>query len=210
MLIDLTDLRYKHHMNITGVLHLGAHLGEEAQKYAENGIGNVVWVEGNDALIPPLSAAVAPYGHRVIQALVTDVEDQETVFHITNNGQSSSVLSFGTHPQRSPDVHFIGDQTHLSRTVDSLAREHDFTGLNMINSDLQGAELLALKGAEGFLKQVEFIYTEVNTNYLYEGCVLLHELDAFLLERGFTRFDTQINNAEWGDAIFMRTGRTHG
>lgn len=204
MLIDLTDMIYKYQMRITGILHVGAHLGEEALAYRQNRIQNVVWVEGNPALIGPLRNAVERYGHRVVSSLVTDKDGEEIVFHITNNGQSSSVLEFGTHPQVSPDVQFIGDVILRSKTIDTLAREYNIRGCNFMNIDLQGAELLALRGAERFLNGVDYIYTEINTNYLYKNCVLLWDLDDWLKERNFIRVETHMTPAEWGDGLYVK------
>jgi len=51
---------------------------------------------------------------------------------------------------------------------------------DFINLDIQGAELLALKGATAILPFIKAIYTEVNEKELYENCGLIDELDAFL------------------------------
>lgn len=205
MLIDLKDMIDRHHMRITGILHVGAHLGEEAWSYYENGVSNVVWIEGNPDLIPSLEMNVAPFGHRVIQALVADEDGKELAFNITNNGQSSSVLELGTHKIVSPDVFVIEQQTHSTVTLDSLAlqTEHGFDGCNFLNMDLQGAELLALKGATAVLEQIEYIYTEINVDELYIGCARMYELDEYL--KGFIRVETAMAGAAgWGDALYVR------
>lgn len=209
MLMNLGDIIARHGMKITGILHVGAHLGEEAMAYYENGIYNVVWIEGNPELIPNLVANVEPFGHRVYQALVGDEDNKEVTFHITNNGQSSSVLDFGTHAKVSPDVHFIGDQTHRMTTLDTMMDQEGFEGCNFLNMDLQGAELLALKGAEELLKQVDYIFTEINVDELYIDCARLPQLDEFLEERGFKRVEMVLagsreNWVGWGDALYIR------
>jgi hypothetical protein len=53
--------------------------------------------------------------------------------------------------------------------------------------DTQGAELLCLKGASRLLENANFIEAEVSTNSVYQGGVLLSELDTWLKQRGFHR-----------------------
>lgn len=75
---------------------------------------------------------------------------------------------------------------------------------DFINLDIQGAELLALKGATSILPFVKAIYTEVNEKELYEGCALIEELDAYLKQNGFTRILTNMTKHGWGDALYIR------
>lgn len=208
MLITMQELYDRYHLNVTGVLHVGAHLGEEAPAYNAKGITNVVWVEGNPDLIEQLSSLVTHYGQRVIQALVSDLEGDEVTFHITDDPQhtrmSSSILELELHKKHAPWVVEIEQRKLRTTTIDNLVFANEIRDCNFINLDIQGAELLALKGAESFLETCDYVYTEVNTNYLYKDCVLLPELDAWLGARGFTRVDTVMTPAEWGDAFYIK------
>lgn len=210
MLMNLTDIINRHGMKITGILHVGAHLGEEAMAYYENHVSKVVWIEGNVDLIEPLSKNVDPFGHKVMHALVSDEDGKEVNFNITNNGQSSSLLEFGTHKDVSPDVWFIGQQTQKTSTLDTLMDTFQvFGGCNFLNMDLQGAELLALKGAERLLKQIDYIFTEINVDELYLDCARLPQLDEFLGDRGFKRVEMVLagsreNWVGWGDALYIK------
>ena len=51
--------------------------------------------------------------------------------------------------------------------------------------DLQGAELLALKGAEKSLKSCDKLYVEVSLDEVYKGGVLYPELLNYLNSQGF-------------------------
>ena len=75
---------------------------------------------------------------------------------------------------------------------------------NFVNLDIQGAELLALKGLSNHMAHVNYIYSEVNTKELYKGCALLPELDAFLATHGFIRTDIDMTRHGWGDALYIR------
>ena len=62
--------------------------------------------------------------------------------------------------------------------------------LNFLNFDIQGVDLRALKSMEKYLKHVNYIYTEVNADYVYKDCNLIGELDEYLKKFGFERIAT--------------------
>ncbi len=204
MLIPLADVIRSNRLTITGVVHVGAHRGEEAAAYQQAGITDVTWIEGDPELLPVLTHKLRRYPtHRIIEAVVTDVDHGWTTFHRANNFQSSSVLDLGTHKQASPDVHYVGDVTLPTRTLDSLADQHGLTG-NLLNLDVQGAEGLVLAGASEFLAGVDCVYSEINVEELYVGCVRLWDLDALLASHGFIRTDTKMAGAVgWGDGVWV-------
>ncbi len=63
------------------------------------------------------------------------------------------------------------------------------------------------KGAIETLSGIDFIYSEVNKEPLYENCTLVEQLDEFLKGHGFLRTDTNLwgNNQSFGDAIYIKT-----
>lgn len=204
MLLDLEELDDQFDMNIRGVIHCGARLGEELEVYRRLRVSPVYWIEANPAVIPRLRSNVEPYGQYVIQALLYSEDDVELDFNITNyDGMSSSILQFGTHPSFSPDTIFERRIALISRTLDSLAAEYEIEGCNFLNMDLQGAELHCLKGATGLLPEIDYVYSEVNTDEVYIGCARLGELDAFLED--FERVATRMCGTQgWGDALWIR------
>lgn len=207
MLLDLNDLISKYHLNITGILHVGAHLAEEAKIYHELGVKKVWWVEGNEDNISRIVTEVEQYGEpNVILALVADEDGKEVTFNITNyDSMSSSILEFGTHPTFSPDTVFVEHRKQKTWTLDTLVRANGIWGVNFLNMDLQGAELMALKGAENLIKELDYIYTEVNCKEVYVGCAQVEQLDALLT--GFDRVETGwVADQGWGDALYVRRG----
>jgi hypothetical protein len=78
--------------------------------------------------------------------------------------------------------------------------------VNFLNLDIQGVELKALKGMEEYLNTVDYIYTEVNTDYVYVDCCLMSELDEYLGGFGFKRVETSMcGNTGWGDAFYIKS-----
>ncbi len=203
MLISLQEIHRKYNMKVDGVLHIGGHHGEESTDYRQLKYSPVYWVEADPTSVPILKAKVGRYGHHVVQALVSD-KPGEIKFNIANNGQSSSILEFKTHSKEHPDVVFTGSELIDATTVDDLLAENRISRCNFMNLDIQGAELMALRGAEDYLQTVNYIYCEVNKKELYKGCAMLHELDAFLYDRGFERVELEMTVHGWGDALYRR------
>lgn len=207
MLMDFNSLVAKYKMNITGVLHLGAHLAEEAALYHENSVTNVWWVEGNPIVMPKLKKRLAKYPcHKLVEALVYSEDGVDLNFNVTNyDGMSSSILEFGTHPQFSPDTIFVDKVQLKSKTVDTLVAENNISGVNLLNMDLQGAELHCVKGATEFLQGVDYILTEVNKAQVYIGAAQVKELDQYLVD--FQRVETYwVPGQGWGDGLYIRRG----
>lgn len=200
MLLPLKDLVRKHDLCITGVLHVGAHEGEENDAYLNQGVpqSNIHWIEANPSLCARLSKRLP----NVIQAAVSDTVGQVT-FHVTNNFQSSSILELKEHLVEHPHIHTIETLQLSTTTLDSLVDTYSIRA-NFLNMDIQGAEGKCLKGFEKHISMVDYVYTEVNTKELYAGCALLVEMDAWLGAHGFERKELSMTHHGWGDAFYIR------
>ena len=208
MLIPFDKLFAKYGIKSTEVLHLGANTGQEAEEYRKHGITKVVWVEAHYPTFMELVTHVSSYsGHTSINACVSDVDDKEVVFHVANNGcQSSSILEFGTHKREHPTVSFVQDIVMKTKRVDTLLAEQgiDFAEGGFLNIDLQGAELLALRGMELTLPKFDNVYVEVNQDELYQGCALVDEIDDFLARHGYVGKSCFMTGNGWGDKFYQR------
>lgn len=206
MLIPFEKIVQKYGVQPRGILHLGAHLGEEAADYQACGVDDVLWVEANADLIEALRKHVDPLGHEVVQGVLSSVVGREVEFKITNNMQSSSCLDLGTHAQHYPKIEVIDRVKMVTTTVEEIYRERGIAPdrYDFVNLDLQGCELDALRGMGGLLDHFQTVYAEVNKEPLYEGCPLLPEIDRFLSERGFVRRAIRMTKKRWGDALYVR------
>ncbi len=203
MIIPIGELVTRHDIDLGTVLHLGAHLGEEADQYQRAGAREVVWVEADPDVAERLVVQVTPFGHRAINAVVSERDDREMTFHVADNdGRSSSLLEMETHLTQHPEVGVIGTKRLRTSTVDSICASHAVADVDLLTMDLQGAELMALRGATRTLQSVRFVYTEVNVEELYRGCATLEELDEHLHD--FVRTDTALTEHGWGDAFYVR------
>jgi len=190
---------------ITGAFHIGAHECEELSFYQQLNLAptDVIWL---DAIPQKVTEAQQRGIPNVYHAVITDKDDEEIAFHISSNGQSSSVLEFGTHAQEHPWVTYVDNIVQKSTTICSFVQKNqiDLPKHNFWNFDIQGAELMALKGAGDLIKDAAVIYLEVNEKELYKGCGFIGEIDALLSGYGFTRVDTEMTIHGWGDALYVR------
>jgi len=193
-------------LKLNQLLHIGAHRCEEAGFYDRAGVKRVLWVEANPAIIDEVIEEEAITGHhKLIQGLVSDVGGKKVEFHIANNGESSSMLHFGTHRSRHKKVLWSGHIHLVTTTVDTICHTHSIIP-DVLCMDIQGAELLALKGATAQLTgpTLRHIYLEVNFEHLYRGCPLMDELTDFLAPHGFKQVSVFRTKHGWGDALYSR------
>lgn len=204
MIIPLDELFKRWRLSFTGVLHIGANVGEERFMYDKLGIKKQIWIEGNPDIFLKLKENISYNPDAVALNYLIGDENKESILHESNNGsQSSSVLDLGYHKVDHPDVHYVRDIPLQMNRIDSL--DLDLSGVDLLNIDLQGAELMALRGMGDIINQFKAIYLEVNKKELYKGCPLVEDLDMFLLAYGFKRVETKwCGHFAWGDALWIR------
>lgn len=206
MLIPFKDIYNQFNLKISGILHIGAHECEELRDYLAHNINpqQIFWVEALDHKVILMKAQNIP---NIYQAIIDEVDNKDVIFNVSNNGQSSSLLEFGTHTIHHPQVKFTGTIQGKTKRLDTLIEENNIPiqHLNFLNLDIQGVELRALKSMEKYLSHVDYIYTEINTDYVYKDCNLVGEIDEYLKKFGFTRVATKIaSNFGWGDAFYIK------
>ena len=201
---EIVKILLKNNIHILGSFHIGAHECEEIHFYNKLGLKpeDVVWI---DAITSKVNEARKRGIPNVYNGVITDKDDEDIIFNISNNVQSSSVLEFGTHSQEHPWVVYVDKINLKSVTIDTFFERNNINAYkyNFWNFDIQGAELMALKGATQSIKYAKAIYLEVNEKELYKNCGLITEIDTFLLQYNFKRVLTNITQHGWGDALYI-------
>jgi len=201
---EIVKILIENNIRIFGSFHIGAHECEEIEFYNKLGLKleDVVWI---DAITSKVNEATQRGIPNVYNAVITDKDDEEIIFNVSNNVQSSSVLEFGTHSHEHPWVVYVNKINLKSITIDTFFERNniDASKYNFWNFDIQGAELMALKGATQSIKYAKAIYLEVNEKELYKNCGLITEIDTFLLQYNFKRVLTNITQHGWGDALYI-------
>ena len=90
--------------------------------------------------------------------------------------------------------------------LDTWAASVGVKHVDIVWMDLQGAELLALKGMGKLLETVQAIWTEVSYRELFKGGVLFPELDRFLWLNGFACVAEYGEMIHSGDACYIKKG----
>jgi len=128
-------------------------------------------------------------------------------FHVaSNDGISSSLLWPKEHLWQHPGVAFGRVIQVPTLTLDTLIQEQgiNIEEYNFLHMDIQGAELLALRGMTKTLPHIDAVYTEINFLEMYTGCGLVDEIDGFLADYKFERRLTDDTGLGWGNALYVR------
>lgn len=204
MLFPVETLANVWQIRPSGVLHVGAHEAEELNEYMKHGWGKVIWVEAQPSLANKLKSTLDGDENIVIEAAVWNKTGVKFDLKITSNSQSTSLLNFGSLKTKYPEISLVNTVEVVSVRLDEVLTEKN--EFNFVNLDIQGVELEALQGMGILLDKVEWIYSEVNKEQVYENCATVGEVDAFLLEHGFKRIATRWAHGKgWGDALYVRT-----
>lgn len=166
-----------------GVLHIGAHYGQEAQFYADNSAA-VVWIEANPVIYEKLKLEISRFPEQIaIQALLGNENLDEITFHIaSNDAMSSSIYEFGSELGFA-DLSMSSVLSLPMVRLDSILSESFLTKYSHWVLDVQGAELSVLEGAGKLLDSCNSINLEVSTREVYKGGTTYDELTDFLKER---------------------------
>lgn len=166
-----------------GVLHIGAHRGQEAPTYASTN-NKVLWVEAIEDICRDLEQNLEPYpNQKAILALLGDRE-QMVEFNISNNdGVSSSIHRFTE--ESNLGINMNSTRKLKMTRLDSILTPSQMEHYSHWVLDVQGSELAVLRGAGSLLDHCKSLDIEVTTYDLYEGGTRFEDLDLFLRDHGF-------------------------
>jgi len=189
MLLNLTSLVNKYNLKIGGVLHIGAHFGEENGVYNDLGIQKRIFFEPLSSNFQVLKNNIGESHTLVNIALGNDNKKILMNVETANSGQSSSILN-----ETTEDVEM--------KRLDDL--DMDLSGFNFINIDVQGYELEVFKGAEKTLHNIDYIMSEINRDEVYQNCARIEQLINFLSPYGFELVEQTWDGGTWGDGFFIK------
>jgi FkbM family methyltransferase len=189
-------------MNITGIIHVGGHFGEEIHEYVNNKISNIVIFEPLEKNFEILKQNVSGFNANIIghQVALGSKELNLDMYVSSNNGLSSSLLKPKKHLTQYRDITFEEKEKVEVKTLDS----YSFTDYNFLNMDVQGYELEVLKGAKETLNHIDYVYCEVNRDEVYEDNAYIEEIDEFLSSYNMERVEVDWQGDTWGDALYIK------
>lgn len=204
MLLNLIELHKKYSLKVSGVIHIGAHFGEEYKVYEDLNLNNLIFFEPLPKNFEVLYNKLHDKANCILVNKALGNEDKKIEMYVesANQGQSSSMLKPKIHLTQYPHIQFNERcEVDMVRLDDY---QFDKQKYNFINIDVQGFELEVFKGASKILKNIDYIMTEVNRAEVYESNATVDQLDKFLGEYGFERVETDWAGNTWGDAFYIK------
>jgi len=126
----------------------------------------------------------------------------KTTWFDGNRGASSMFKSNGAadHIEK-----YVQDEVEMQcMRLDTFCNTEKIQKIDAIWMDLQGAELLALKGLGDYLDTVQVIQTELEVNPMYEKQCLFEETNKFLNDKGFFKISGDQNVRFGNDFVYTR------
>lgn len=202
MLISFSEIVKKYNMNITGIIHIGAHYGEELQDYIDNGINDMILFEpliDNFNILEEnvKNLNVNIWAHQVALGSTSGIAE---MYVSSNEKQSSSILKPKVHLTHHPNVSFPSTEQVEVKTLDQF----ETFNFNFINMDVQGYELEVLKGGSKTLEHIDYVYCEVNRDEVYENNAFIEQIDDYLEYYNLIRVETSWDGGIWGDALYIK------
>jgi FkbM family methyltransferase len=177
-----------------GILHLGGHRGQEAPVYDWFN-KKVLWIEAIPEIFDYLNDYLNYfYNQKALCALLGDQNKRKKKFYISNSDSScSSIFDFSNLVKEGklwPDRKFQMQKVlELEmKTLDKVFEENnvDSSIYDHWVLDLQGAEILVLKGAKQSLSSCNSIYIEISKEQYYEkGSATWLEIKNFMVQNNF-------------------------
>jgi FkbM family methyltransferase len=208
MMINLREVLQKYNIQPKGVVHIGAHFGQEADEYIACGIKKAVFVEPckgtYDELVSRNTGKFDDIKFFNVACGADELGMQTMNVSKVAEGQSNSLLKPKLHLQQHPEVIFTETEEVEVKKLDNL--DFEKSDYDFLMMDVQGYELEVLKGATELMKNIKIVYSEVNNDQTYEGNALIEDLDNFLHWYGFERVETYwpSKNWSWGDSVWVK------
>jgi len=202
MILDFRSLIKKHKLNIKGILHIGAHHGDEHSTYLSNGVNNIIYFEPVKKNYEELKKRIGESFTSYNVALGNIEGEVEMYIENNNRSMSCSILEPALHTTQYPWIKFTEKETVKINKLDKY--NIDTNIFNMINIDVQGYELEVFKGGENTLHGIDYIMTEINREELYKNCAKVSELTDFLSKYGFVLVEEDWAGNTWGDGLYIK------
>ncbi|MEJ0104610.1 MAG: FkbM family methyltransferase [Bacteroidota bacterium] len=116
--------------------------------------------------------------------------------------KSSSLLAPDLHHEVSSFIKFNEKIKVETNTLDSFCSENNIREVDFIHMDVQGAELMVLKGSEGMMASIKAIWLEVSKVELYKNQPLATDIEKFMKFHGFAMVKDCLYNLT-GDRLYI-------
>ncbi len=162
-------------------------------------------VKSKDTIVLVEKAALDRTGE--VDFYSIDTKATKTSWEDGNPGASSVYKASDKYPVEK----YVQNKTTVRAVrLDEYLRTAGIDRVDMLWLDIQGSELLALKGMGDLLNTVKIIHTEMTFTEMYKGQPLHGELKSFLNRNGFALIHYTYLGKASADAVFLRVDAIHG
>ena len=192
-------------LDISGVVHVGAHLVQERDFYKNQKCEPVLWVEAIPEIATKASRLLAKYKDQtVVNATLWSSVGKELELNVTSGeAASSSLFDLYQHKSVHPDVVVDRKLIVTTETLDRLIANSSL--YNTLVLDTQGVELDIMKGGSSVLSNFNQIICELSIRELYKMAPKMKLVQEFLEKAGFELVALDLNRTVgWGDGLFLK------
>jgi len=188
------------------ILDIGSNTGEQACEFAERfPKAKVFAFEARPQSAEFIRRAVSGNSSILVVEGAVHEFDGETDFHAVNEiNPGASSLFVGSGVQAIHPIRQISIKVSALR-LDTWAKQNGIDRFDLVWMDLQGAELLALRGMGEMIATVRALQLEITYRELYHGQVMWPEVRQYLEAHGLRLVDEWPDACGYfGDAVFIR------
>lgn len=207
------------HISKKGIVHIGAHQGQEVREYLKAGFAHIVLVEANPEWCAYLKKEFGDLPNiQIFEYAISDKEGtMEFHVHTSRSGSTepASLLRMKRFNQIVKTLHTPSTITVSTITLDGLFGKYNLSpdDFNFLNVDVQGAELMVFKGATKTLESIDVVISEVNLVELYENAPLEQDIVSYLSRFQFDKkkavyhnlYDEKKTFPAWGECLFVKS-----
>lgn len=150
----------------------------------------------------------------IVAAAMGDAEGERS-FYVNQHAATNSLLRVDERTDASLVSHELltlqAELTVPVKTIDGFCQERGISRLNLLKIDVQGAEVMVLRGGADMLrrKAIDLIYTELQIMHHYQNQSHYFEVCDYLYRTGYDLYGlynlavSSVGRFGWADAIFM-------
>lgn len=180
--LNLPDVASAHNVQITGIVQVGAHLGQELSEFRRFGDIPILLIEPNPPVYQQLLLHIKDMPNVLAINVAVAHERGELDFYIpTASSQTASFLV--------PNSSVMGSSTVVKvtcLTLDEIMSEHGNPAMNALVVDVQGFERQVLAGSTKALPSFDVVMLEMTYGLqLYENISNGYEIEELMASAGF-------------------------
>ena len=174
--------------------------------------------EANPNTLELCKENIKPYEDRItlVEGAVCDYDGDITFYPINQketkttwaDGNPGASSIFKSNGEYTIEEYVQDEVTTNCHRLDTVMKTHDIARVDIIWMDLQGAELLALKGMGNKIDEVKYIHTEASYKEMYSGQCMFEKLNNFVVSKKFKVINNiSPNGGQWQeDVIYKKEG----